>query len=83
VGCEECDRLRSRRGRKERALAAASALLNVAALSSAAGEHLRFRARVQDAKVDLELAEMELQQHRKRHTLTAGGAFQPYWNRPL
>jgi hypothetical protein len=52
-------------------------------LSSAAGEHLRFRARVQDAKVDLELAEMELQQHRKRHTLTAGGAFQPYWNRPL
>ncbi len=74
MACNECDRLRSQRARKERALAAASALLNVDALRSVAEAHLRLRARVQDAKVDLELAEMELQQHEKRHTLTAGGA---------
>ncbi len=48
-------------------------MLNVAMKSGVAQKNkVTLQAALQDAKVDLEIAEMELGQHENSHTMTAG-----------
>jgi hypothetical protein len=51
-------------------------MMTMGAPHVASEERLRLSARAQDAKIDVELAEMELQQHQRLHLQekTAGGA---------
>lgn len=67
MGCDACERLKARLVGRERALAAATALMNMGAPHMNSEEQIRLRARAQDAKVDVELAQMELEQHERSH----------------
>ena len=46
-------------------------MMTVGIMNADPDEQIRYRARTQDAKIDLELAEMELEQHQRRHALAA------------
>ena len=74
VRCEACDRLRAKIAGRERALVAATALMTMGAPHVESAEQIRLRARTQDAKIDFELAEMELEQHARQHETSSAGS---------
>jgi hypothetical protein len=69
MDCPECDRLRRERHDRERALATARALLSRASAGDDSAEYMRLRATAHEARLDLEIVEIQLRQHEDRHAI--------------
>ncbi len=68
MGCGECDRLRAEHERVERAYASAIEVLAARSGISAAVEYTRLRAIADKARIDLEVARLELERHKRIHS---------------
>jgi hypothetical protein len=65
--CAECDRLEGERERRTQILAGATALRNAADVLSDSVGYINFSAAAYDANLDLEIAEIEMRFHLRRH----------------
>ena len=66
--CPECERLTAQRERLRYIYALAAANVRPS-VGSSAGQYMLLKTLADEAQVDLELAETELQQHLSRHTV--------------
>jgi len=62
--CSECNRLTDEFGRLERAYATAVGVLTA---SAHADEYARLRVAADEARIDSEVARLELEQHKRKH----------------
>lgn len=67
MNCPECARLLDEYETLERAHATAVGRVAASAQSDNAREYQRLRARADEARLDSEVARLELEQHRRRH----------------
>ena len=66
--CSECDRLRSEHERLKRAYASAINILTARFDITPAAEYIRLRAIADEARIDSEVARLELEQHKRIHS---------------
>jgi hypothetical protein len=65
--CPECKRLTAEFERLERASATAIGMLRASAHTARANEYSRLRIAADEARVDSEVARLELEQHKRRY----------------
>jgi hypothetical protein len=66
--CGQCDRLRLEYERLERAYAAAIDTLTTRSDTAPAAEYIRLRTFADDARLDSEVARLELEKHKRIHS---------------
>jgi hypothetical protein len=71
MDCAECERLRVERERRKRIHELANLNMNAAATSTDRGQFMILKTLADEAKVDLELVDAEIMQHRASHTKPA------------
>lgn len=67
LACAECDHLRGKFDRLERRYAHAYGVLTSFADTARASEYNRLKATADEARIDSEIARLELEQHRRVH----------------
>lgn len=73
MSCSECERLKRERNRRARAFALSVTLMNALAVTTDnADRKINLRAKTQEAKVDLEVAEAALAGHQVSHSVAKG-----------
>lgn len=72
VGCAECDALTHALDTFEREYANASGWLNDMQVSQDSVKYMRMRQLADDARVDYEVARIELERHQRAHVKTDG-----------
>ncbi len=70
MDCAECERLRAERERRTRDYELASLYLSAAATSTDSGRFMILKTLAEEARLDLDLVDTEIEQHRNRHTRT-------------
>jgi hypothetical protein len=68
MACSECDRLQAECARLEQAYETALNTLDIRIDTSPASEYMRLRAAVAEARIDSEVAHLELQRHKRVHS---------------
>jgi hypothetical protein len=71
MDCAECERLRVERELRKRACELANLNLSAAATSADRGQFMILKTLADEAKVDLDLVDAEIMQHRTGHTKPA------------
>jgi hypothetical protein len=69
MDCPECERLRVERERWKRAYELANLNLTAAATSADRGQFMILKTLADEAKLDLDLVDAEIAQHRDRHAV--------------
>jgi hypothetical protein len=69
MDCSDCIRLQDEVERRERAYAHAYGVLTSAAETTRASEYARLRGIVSQARIDLEVARMDVERHRSVHAI--------------
>ena len=65
--CTQCERLRADHKRLEQTYRLASLNMSAAATNTDQGQFMLLKTLADEARIDLELAESEMMQHRDRH----------------
>lgn len=69
MDCAECDRLLAEYERLEQAYATAVNVLNSSAETANVSEYMRLRAAADEARLDSEVARLQLEQHKRVHSM--------------